>query len=713
MYSVIKDERDNFKKEEYSSYNLLNGLNNIFQNNDNQSKTKTKNIHKNSVKCLFNCTQYKLNLTIKHEKTVVGYQFLNSNNYYYSNISGNQILSLILQKEEMEGININNKFNLENLYEFISDNKIFQKDLTFPIENKNKNEISFFNNYSSSSKNQGNNSCLLIEFDLDNYKVHNKYFKIINQFFFESEIKCTLNGLVHQKELLKNDIFFNIDSKRLIKSIENRIENYKNDYLKLDKKNKNIFRYRSTFFTPLLQDPNIGIIFSTYNKQNLNNIEQLKTNFNSIIMKKFILLKLFIAINLPHNHLYSFNVLDKIFNEKNENETKNNFDYLNLQLSVNVSPNSSFMNNSSNENMNNSSNYNNNKIKSNFQIYNKKNSSENITIYPLRNSCFIPKKPKLDNIDLKIEKQNTKIKINQIIINSKNKFSNEIYKKFKTKSNYLSNFHIFKKILKQLFLTTKNINSITIEDFFKIIEKTCSFGLPIPIINEAGNYQQLIFSPSLSSMIIFIKNSEFYDSINNKFSNINNLKDFRLSASTRSNSEDNTNGFNNFFQVNDFYSENTKTLLYDKYVIIEFNETKPPFLRYSLNEQIKNIFTPFLNSNFNIKISDIDLEKSFFCISWNPINTHQNQTCFLTYYLFNGNLIGILPFKLEVSKWLGMIIYNENEIVYKKVNELKKNISQVENFLFNNSIFNNDLNLINLASSDYDFFLKNKYIFPK
>jgi predicted metal-binding protein len=92
MYSVIKDERDNFKKEEYSSHNLLNGLNNLFQNNDNQSKTKTKNIHKNSVKCLFNCTQYKLNLTIKHEKTVVGYQFLNSNNYYYSNISGNQIL---------------------------------------------------------------------------------------------------------------------------------------------------------------------------------------------------------------------------------------------------------------------------------------------------------------------------------------------------------------------------------------------------------------------------------------------------------------------------------------------------------------------------------------------------------------------------------------------------------------------------------------------
>ena len=35
-----------------------------------------------------------------------------------------------MQKEESEGININNKFNLENLYEIISDNNIFQKDLT-------------------------------------------------------------------------------------------------------------------------------------------------------------------------------------------------------------------------------------------------------------------------------------------------------------------------------------------------------------------------------------------------------------------------------------------------------------------------------------------------------------------------------------------------------------------------------------------------------
>ena len=411
--------------------------------------------------------------------------------------------------------------------------------------------------------------------------------------------------------------FFSIEPKRLIKSIENRIEDYKNDYLKLNNKNKKLFRFASKFFTPLIKVPNIGILFSTNNRENLINIETLKSNFNSIITKKFILLKLFIAINITDSIKKETFIIDDILNKKNEIISLENFDYLNNQLNINAT------------------------------------------------RSYIPRK-KIQNNFLNIlkenEKENFDLKTKEIIINEENKFSKEIYKIFKTKSNYLSNFIIFKKTIKNLFPKIK------------------------------------------------MNNKELYEIINNK---LNGLKEFRLSASTRSNSEENNNTLNNYFQVNDFYSENTKTLLYEKYVIIEFNETKPPFLRYSLNEQIKNIFTPFLNSNINIKLSDIDLEKSFFCISWNPINTHQNQTCFLTYYLFNGNLIGILPFKLEVSKWLGMIIYNENEIVYKKVNELKKNITQVENFLFNNNIFNNDLNVINLTSSDYDFFIKNKYIFPK
>jgi hypothetical protein len=33
-----------------------------------------------------------------------------------------------------------------------------------------------------------------------------------------------------------------------------------------------LFRYKANFFTPFIQEPNIGILFSTNNKQNLNNI---------------------------------------------------------------------------------------------------------------------------------------------------------------------------------------------------------------------------------------------------------------------------------------------------------------------------------------------------------------------------------------------------------------------------------------------------------
>ena len=128
----------------------------------------------------------------------------------------------------------------------------------------------------------------------------------------------------------------------------------------------------------------------------------------------------------------------------------------------------------------------------------------------------------------------------------------------------------------------------------------------------------------------------------------------------------------------------------------------------SLNEQINKILYPIFNSNIKIKIGEIDLEKSYFVISWNPINSYENQTSFLSYYNFNGSLIGILPIKLEINKWLARICVNENESYYKIGNELKKNISKIENFLFNYNFYNEQQNIPNIFSSDYEFYLKNQ-----
>ena len=151
-----------------------------------------------------------------------------------------------------------------------------------------KNEISIWDDPSVSLVLNGNEktSFLLIEIDLDIKKEQNKYFKEINKSFIDREITCSLNGIVHESELLKNDIYFSIDSKNLIKSNEYRIEDYKKDYLKLcGNNNKKLFRYRNTFFTPLIRNSNIGILFSTNNKKDLCNLEKLQINFNSIVMK--------------------------------------------------------------------------------------------------------------------------------------------------------------------------------------------------------------------------------------------------------------------------------------------------------------------------------------------------------------------------------------------------------------------------------------------
>ena len=51
-----------------------------------------------------------------------------------------------------------------------------------------------------------------------------------------------------------------------------------------------------------------------------------------------------------------------------------------------------------------------------------------------------------------------------------------------------------------------------------------------------------------------------------------------------------------------------------------------------------------------MKINDIEFERSYFSISWNPINIFHYQTSFLSYYLFNSTLIGILPIKFDYNK---------------------------------------------------------------
>ena len=157
---------------------------------------------------------------------------------------------------------------------------------------------------------------------------------------------------------------------------------------------------------------------------------------------------------------------------------------------------------------------------------------------------------------------------------------------------------------------------------------------------------------------------------------------------------------------------NIKISLLNQVVKLEYNEIKPPFLRKTLNEQIEIILNKFPKLNL-INLYDIDLNKSYFCILWNPFNSYENQTSFLTYYLFNSSLVGILTIKMNEYIWLTKFIVSNIEIgnideSNLENEELKNN---VEKLLFNERVYCQSLSIDFSFTGDYDFYLKNKFNF--
>ena len=173
--------------------------------------------------------------------------------------------------------------------------------------------------------------------------------------------------------------------------------------------------------------------------------------------------------------------------------------------------------------------------------------------------------------------------------------------------------------------------------------------------------------------------------------------------SSINNFENNNESFwnhNEFIELND----NIKLSLFNDYVILEFNEIKPHYMRNTLITQLKIISNSLPKTLNKLIIGNIDFQKSFFSILWSPVNTFLNHTSFLTYYLFTLDLIGILPIKLELFKWLTKIGLEKKDNNLKKENELSDSMSKVETFLCNYSLFN---------SYDFEFYQKNKILIKK
>ena len=690
--------------------------------------TLKKETHKYCLNCLNKCSHFKLNLTINENKKNIGYQFNTNDIYFFENISSNNLLKLLEEKDE-KGININ-KYNIQN----ISDNKnkdknILLQNLFFPIQNNQKvtDEISIWEDlsFSLNSNENSNMSCLLIEIDLNNCKEENKYFKEVTKSFLKTEINCILNGIVHEREILQNDILFNIDPKKLTKSIELRIQKYKDDYLKLKKEKRNNFKYRNLFFTKFFKHSNLAFMFSTNNKEDLINIENLQTNYSTIPLKKFNLVKLFIAINIPNSISYknSLNDEKEITNESTDQSSKiqplsvysdeiQNFEHSNSFHNIDIDDNISIysMLNSSlinpfygyetflmgnNINMFNNMGFNYD-FSGNYNMFNTFTNGfyENNNIYNFNNQ------KKNNNIKIIKNEFNNSIILNPIIIDKKDQNVLNIFHCFKTKTKSCSNFIIFKKIMKTLFTKLqKTIWNLPFEKFPKIFQKLSIFGIKIPTINKYGKLYSTSLTPTLSSLTLYIKHTELYILVYNQL----NMKFNQRKLSSINNFENNNESFwnhNEFIELND----NIKLSLFNDYVILEFNEIKPHYMRNTLITQLKIISNSLPKTLNKLIIGNIDFQKSFFSILWSPVNTFLNHTSFLTYYLFTLDLIGILPIKLELFKWLTKIGLEKKDNNLKKENELSDSMSKVETFLCNYSLFN---------SYDFEFYQKNKIFIKK
>lgn len=123
-------------------------------------------------------------------------------------------------------------------------------------------------------------------------------------------------------------------------------------------------------------------------------------------------------------------------------------------------------------------------------------------------------------------------------------------------------------------------------------------------------------------------------------------------------------------------------------VKISFKEHKPYYLTDSLYDKLEKL----INNLKYIKKINIDknvlLEKSYISIQWNIINGSNNlSSSFISYYLFNGNMLGVLSDikEKETNFWLNSIEEINNKRIKVDYNYLpKENYFKIYDFINNN-----------------------------
>ena len=684
-----------------------------------QSNIYKKRNHRTTLKCLKECSNYNLSISC-NQRNETNFSFFSkilhsyqNNIFAFNNLYPSEIISSISEKTT-----INKENNLIScIYKIIdykSDNKIDQtlenEQIQLPLESEKLN-LNFMNveNYISR---RGIN--LLLKFDLNDDKRPIVFDKNI----LYNILSYKINAKLHEgQNLFDKDIFFLVDIKKIVKSIQIRLENLKKN------ENKNIGRINE-IFVPLLEYENIGFIISPNYKSFPLDLRAIKTNFNSIVKHRFVLKSILISLNISSlnqnsslisdNEKFSNlsdlslkkieNVKDKsndyiadentsqssnhnsnspkIF-EKSDKQLNEIMDFQNINKSLNNSfilPNINLsINNINNDEIsytnnsyildNNNNQYNNSyysiKAKRKFDL--KKNIQYNYSNYSLYN---------INNIKNKYSSYHNNYNVNTIIFNSNDIFSKTLFNRYQDKSNSTCNLQILMEFLKMKM--KKSLSDLTIYDFFHSFYKVSSLSLKIPFFKNDGKLIQSTLTPSLNELNLYINNSTLIKKLENKFK----ISQKNSESSTISRSSD--EGIITK-QIDDF----VVSILENKSLVkISFKEHKPYYLTDSLYDKLEKL----INNLKYIKKINIDknvlLEKSYISIQWNIINGSNNlSSSFISYYLFNGNMLGVLSDikEKETNFWLNSIEEINNKRIKVDYNYLpKENYFKIYDFINNN-----------------------------
>ena len=684
-----------------------------------QSNIYKKRNHRTTLKCLKECSNYNLSISC-NQRNETNFSFFSkilhsyqNNIFAFNNLYPSEIISSISEKTT-----INKENNLIScIYKIIdykSDNKIDQtlenEQIQLPLESEKLN-LNFMNveNYISR---RGIN--LLLKFDLNDDKRPIVFDKNI----LYNILSYKINAKLHDgQNLFDKDIFFLVDIKKIVKSIQIRLENLKKN------ENKNIGRINE-IFVPLLEYENIGFIISPNYKSFPLDLRAIKTNFNSIVKHRFVLKSILISLNISSlnqnsslisdNEKFSNlsdlslkkieNVKDKsndyiadentsqssnhnsnspkIF-EKGDKQLNEIMDFQNINKSLNNSfilPNINLsINNINNDEIsytnnsyildNNNNQYNNSyysiKAKRKFDL--KKNIQYNYSNYSLYN---------INNIKNKYSSYHNNYNVNTIIFNSNDIFSKTLFNRYQDKSNSTCNLQILMEFLKMKM--KKSLSDLTIYDFFHSFYKVSSLSLKIPFFKNDGKLIQSTLTPSLNELNLYINNSTLIKKLENKFK----ISQKNSESSTISRSSD--EGIITK-QIDDF----VVSILENKSLVkISFKEHKPYYLTDSLYDKLEKLIN---NLKYIKKINivkNVLLEKSYISIQWNIINGSNNlSSSFISYYLFNGNMLGVLSDikEKETNFWLNSIEEINNKRIKVDYNYLpKENYFKIYDFINNN-----------------------------